>query len=82
MVIMNDLEWPMLSYYVIYDEKFKNVMQWTEKEALNMIAWVIADGSVSIGLIKCTYLIIYIGRRKSILHNTLNKVCKFWLNHF
>ncbi len=22
-VIMNDLEWPMLSYYVIYYEKFK-----------------------------------------------------------
>ncbi len=35
MVIMNDLEWPMLSYYVIYYEKFKNVMQQTEKEALS-----------------------------------------------
>ncbi len=32
MVIMNDLEWPMLSYYVIYYEKFKKVMQRTEKE--------------------------------------------------
>ncbi len=33
---MNDLELPMLSYayYVIYNEKFKNVMQQTEKEAL------------------------------------------------
>ncbi len=25
-----------LSYYVIYYEKFKNVMQWTEKEALSL----------------------------------------------
>ncbi len=32
---MNDLEWPMLSYYVIWYEKFKKkVMQWTEKVAL------------------------------------------------
>ncbi len=37
MVIMNDLEWPMLSYYVIYYEKFRKVMQRTEKEALNMV---------------------------------------------
>ncbi len=36
MVIMNDLEWPMLSYYVIYYEKFRNVMQRTEKVALNL----------------------------------------------
>ncbi len=34
MVIMNNLEWPMLSYYVIYYEKFKNIMQRTEKETL------------------------------------------------
>ncbi len=26
-VIMNDLEWPMLSYHEIYYEKFKKVMQ-------------------------------------------------------
>ncbi len=32
---MNDLEWPMLSYYEIYYEKFRKIMQWTEKEALN-----------------------------------------------
>ncbi len=38
MVIMNDLEWPMLSFYVIYYEKFRKVMHWTEKVALNM-AW-------------------------------------------
>ncbi len=35
MVIMNDLEQPLLSYYVIYFEKFRNVMQRTEKEALS-----------------------------------------------
>ncbi len=29
-----DHEWPMLSYYVIYYEKFKKVIQWREKEAL------------------------------------------------
>ncbi len=34
MVIMNDLELPVLSYYVIYYEKLKNVIQWTEKVAL------------------------------------------------
>ncbi len=34
MMIINDLEWPMLSYYVIYYEKFRKVMQRTEKEAL------------------------------------------------
>ncbi len=36
MVIMNVLEWPILSYYmyVIYYEKFRKVMQRTEKEAL------------------------------------------------
>ncbi len=34
MVIMNDLEWPMLSYYVIYYEK--KVMQRTKKEAYIM----------------------------------------------
>ncbi len=35
MVIMNDFEWPMFSYYVIYYEKFRNIMQLTEKLALN-----------------------------------------------
>ncbi len=30
---MNDLEWPMFSYYVIYYEKFKKVMQQIEKVA-------------------------------------------------
>ncbi len=34
MVLMNDLEWPMLSYYVIYGEKFRKIMQRTEEEAL------------------------------------------------
>ncbi len=31
---MNDLEWPMLSYYVTYYEKFRKVMQRAEKEIL------------------------------------------------
>ncbi len=34
MVIMNDLECPMLSYYVIYYEMFRKGIQQTEKEAL------------------------------------------------
>ncbi len=34
MVTMNDLEWPILSYYVIYYETLKNAVQRTEKEAL------------------------------------------------
>ncbi len=37
MVIMNELEWPMLSYYVISYEKFKKVMQWTENAALSLL---------------------------------------------
>ncbi len=36
MVIMNDLEWPMLSYYVIYYKKFRKVMKRIEKVALNL----------------------------------------------
>ncbi len=36
MVIMNDLEWPMLSYYVILYETFRTVIQGTEKVALIM----------------------------------------------
>ncbi len=34
MVITNNLEWPMLSYYVIYCEKFRKVIQRTDKVAL------------------------------------------------
>ncbi len=34
MVIMNNLEWPMLSYYVIQYENFRNVMQQTKTVAL------------------------------------------------
>ncbi len=33
---MNDLEWLMLPYYVIWYEKFRKVMQQTEKVALNV----------------------------------------------
>ncbi len=36
MVIMNDLEQPMLWYYVIYFEKFREIMPQTEKEALRL----------------------------------------------
>ncbi len=31
----DDLEWPMLSYYVIYCDKFRKILQRTEKVALN-----------------------------------------------
>ncbi len=37
MVILNDL--PMLSYYVIYFEKFRKIMQRTEKAALTCFSW-------------------------------------------
>ncbi len=37
MVIMNDLEWPMISYYMIYYEKFNKIMQWIEKAALSIV---------------------------------------------
>ncbi len=36
MVIMNDLQWAMQPYCVIYYEKFRKVMQRTEKEALKL----------------------------------------------
>ncbi len=39
MVIMNDLEWPMLSYYVFYYETFRKVMQQTDKESLLKLPW-------------------------------------------
>ncbi len=32
----DDLDWPMLSYYVIYYEKFRKVLQRTEKVALTV----------------------------------------------
>ncbi len=35
MVIMNDFEWTLL-YIMIYYEKFRKIMQWTEKEALRV----------------------------------------------
>ncbi len=36
-VIMNDLEWPMLSHYVIYYEHLMKIMHRTEKEAYTQI---------------------------------------------
>ncbi len=45
MVIMNDLEWPMFSYHVIYYRKFKNVMQWTQKQALIILFPVQSESS-------------------------------------
>ncbi len=38
MVIMNDLEWSMLSYYVIYLNISEKIMQQTEKGALTSYA--------------------------------------------
>ncbi len=40
---MNELEWPILSYYVIYSEKFSKIMQRTEKEAFNQIHSTITE---------------------------------------
>ncbi len=34
------LEWTMLSYYVIYYEKFRKIMQRTEKEALSTDTYI------------------------------------------
>ncbi len=39
MLIMNDLEWPIPSYFAVYYEKFKNVMQRAEKVALILTWW-------------------------------------------
>ncbi len=41
MVIMNDVERLMLSYYMIYYEKFRKAMQLTEKEALIFGIWAV-----------------------------------------
>ncbi len=38
MVIMNDLGQPMLSYHVIYFEKFRKIMLWTETELLTLFS--------------------------------------------
>ncbi len=35
-VITKDLKLPMFSYCMIYYEKFRKVMHWTEKEALTI----------------------------------------------
>ncbi len=55
MAIMNDLEWPMLLYYMTYYEKFRNVMQKTEKEALTWkgqyyVTWHCSKYNISIVL--------------------------------
>ncbi len=41
MVVMNELEQPMISYYryVIYLEKFRKIIQQTEKECLERF-WI------------------------------------------
>ncbi len=41
MGIMNDLEWPMFSYYVFCYEKFRKVMKRTEKEALMRLCVIV-----------------------------------------
>ncbi len=57
---MNDLECPMFLYYVICYEKFKKVMQRTEKEALGQpsiqskSSWQsIVEGVTSHGQLVC-----------------------------
>ncbi len=37
-MVINDLEWPMHSYYVIYYEKLKKIMQQTEKITLIVVS--------------------------------------------
>ncbi len=51
MVFMNELEWPMLSYYVIYYDKFRNVMHQTEKEAFFNI-WASVACPIEKGILK------------------------------
>ncbi len=68
LVIMNDLELPMLSYYVIYYEKFKKVMWQTEKEALGMFVLYILN------LLKCVLILwailnIVVAKLKLVLQN-------------
>ncbi len=46
MMIMNDLEQQMLSYYVIYFEKFRKIIQQTQNEALIMHLLVLEKGFV------------------------------------
>ncbi len=67
MVIMNYLEWPMISYYVILYEKFRRVMHWTEKVALidMCISKFLRTYTVSIASTEPSN-----GKRE--LHNSLN----------
>ncbi len=51
MVIMNDLEQTMLLYYVVYLEKFRKVMQRTEKEALNNNILCIQDNILALTIL-------------------------------
>ncbi len=46
MMIMNDLEQQMLSYYVIYFEKLRKIIQQTQNEALIMHLLVLEKGFV------------------------------------
>ncbi len=43
MVIINDVEWP---YYVMYYEKFKKVMQRTEKVAFTLNTALVISGDL------------------------------------
>ncbi len=69
-VIINDLKWPMLSYYVIYYTKFRKVTQPTEKEALNDTLRIGLDVKYSI----CRYDSDFI---LHILHQTLHDYTLF-----
>ncbi len=46
MVVINVLEQPMLSYYVIYFEKFRKIIQQTEKEAVICLIYMFISNMV------------------------------------
>ncbi len=71
MVIMNDLEWPMLSYDVICYEKFWKIMQRTEKEALKILEVLLNMDLIFIQHLFSSVLISEIGIFKN-FENALN----------
>ncbi len=75
MVIMNDLKWPILSYYVIYYEKLRKVMQRTEKET-KWISNILADSLYSrceVGYFSWVYTV---GVKLAILVDSLPSRCE------
>ncbi len=66
MVIMNDIEWPMLSYYVIYYESFKKVTSEQRKKLLEVDPhFELHVGFLEVFLYMSSYVLHYVMRNGS-----------------